>query len=391
VGSLRRGVDTIGDIDILATGIDPNVMAVFPRYRLVERTLAQGETKSSVLLSGGIQADLRLVPAESRGAAMQYFTGSKSHNIALRDRAIARGYKLNEYGLFTIVDGALVAGRTEEDIYSALGLPLIPPELREGRGELAAADGGSLPDLISLEKIRGDLHSHTTATDGREDIETMAIAARDNGLAYLAITDHSKAIAMSNGLDEYRALEHARRIRAVSDRLEGITLLAGIECDIKPDGTMDLADDCLAQLDVVIASVHSAFNQEESQMTDRMLRAVACPYVDIIGHPTSRHLLRRDPTKANMNRLIDAASAAGVALEINCQAHRLDLSDTHAKLARERGVKIVISTDSHATGGFRLLKWGVMVARRAWLTPDDVLNTRSTEDFRRALRRNRRF
>lgn len=390
VGSIRRGTDTPGDIDILASGSDPHVMSTFTMYKLVDRILGQGETKSSVLLWGGIQADLRLVPPESQGAAMQYFTGSKSHNIALRDRAIAYGYKLNEYGLFRVEDGGLVAGRTEAEIYEALGLAEIPAELREGRGEIDAAARGVLPDLITLADVRGDIHCHTTETDGREDIETMAIAARDAGLRYLAITDHSKALAMANGLDEPRALAHAARVREISDRLEGITLLAGVECDIRPDGTMDLADDCLAQLDVVVASVHSAFNQDESEMTDRMLRAVACPYVDIIGHPTGRILLRREPYQIDVSRLIDAAAAAGVALEINSQIDRLDLCDAHAKAARDRGVKIVISTDSHAKGGFQVLKWGVQVARRAWLTTHDVLNARPVEEFRRGLRRNQR-
>ena len=388
VGSLRRGAETSGDIDILATGAHPQVMGTFTTYRLVDRILANGDTKSSILLWGGIQADLRLVPPESRGAAMQYFTGSKAHNIAMRDRAISHGYKLNEYGLFRLSDGASVAGRTELAIYEALGLAIVPPELREGRGELDAAEQRALPALVSLDDIRGDLHAHTTATDGRDDIEAMALAAREAGLTYLAITDHSKALAMANGLDEPRALEHARRIREIGDRLEGITLLAGIECDIRPDGTMDLAEDCLAQLDIVIASVHSAFNQDESQMTDRVLRAVACPYVDIVGHPTGRLLLKRDPYKVNVPRLIDAAARAGVALEINSQVDRLDLCDTHAKLARDRGVPIVISTDSHSQRGFQLLKWGVTVARRAWLTPTDVLNTRSVEGFRAGLRRN---
>ena len=358
-------------------------------YRLVERILGQGETKSSVRLRGGIQADLRLVPADSRGAALQYFTGSKSHNIALRDRAVTRGFKLNEYGLFRVDDGALVAGRTEAEIYDALGLAEIPPELREGRGEIEAAELRVLPTLLALEDIRGDIHCHTTETDGRGDIEEMALAAREAGLKYLAITDHSKALAMSKGLDEHRAIRHARRVREISSRLEGITLLAGIECDIRADGSMDLADDCLAELDVVVASVHSAFNQEQPQMTDRMLRAISNPFVDIIGHPTGRILLRRDPYKLDMNQLIDGAAQAGVALEINCQVDRLDLPDVHAKAARDRGVKIVISTDSHGTGGFRMMKWGVQVGRRAWLTKEDVLNTRSVEDFRAALRRNR--
>ena len=352
--------------------------------------LGQGDTKSSVRLWGGIQADLRLVPEESRGAAMQYFTGSKSHNIALRDRAMARGLKLNEYGLFHLEDGAVVAGRTEAGIYEALGLAEIPPELREGRGEIDAAERRALPPLIAPGDLRGDLHSHTRETDGRDDIETMALAAREAGLSYLAITDHSKALAMANGLDEERALAHAAQIRAIGRRLGGITLLAGIECDILPDGSMDLANDCLAQLDIVVASVHSAFTQDESQMTERVLRAIENPYVDIIGHPTGRALLRRDPSKIVMAQIISAASKHGVALEINSQGHRLDLPDVHARAARDGGVKIVISTDSHARGGFRLLKWGVQVARRAWLTKEDVLNTRPVEEFRAALRRNRK-
>ena len=387
VGSIRRGADTAGDIDILATGADPHVMSTFTKYKLVDRILGHGETKSSVLLWGGIQADLRLVPPESRGAAMQYFTGSKAHNIALRDRAIALGLKLNEYGLFRIDDGSRIAGPTERGIYEALGLMEIPPELREGRGEIEAAEARVLPALVTLEDIRGDIHSHTTETDGRDDIEAMAIAAREAGLEYLAITDHSKALAMANGLDEQRALAHARRIREIGDRLDGITLLAGIECDIRADGSMDLADDCLAELDVVVASVHSAFNQDEGQMTDRMLRAIANPFVDIIGHPTGRILLRRDSYKLDVGRIIDAAAQAGVALEINCQIDRLDLSDSHARAARDRGAKIVVSTDAHSRNGLRAMRWGVQVARRAWLTKDDVLNTRSVDGFRGGLRR----
>jgi len=390
VGSMRRGADTSGDIDILAIGADPQVMPAFTTYKLVERVLGHGETKSSALLWGHIQADIRLVPLESQGAAMQYFTGSKAHNIALRDRAMARGLRLNEYGLYRAEGGQLVAGRTEAEIYAALDLAEIPPELREGRGEIEAAERHALPALVELADIRGDIHAHTTETDGRDDIETMAIAARDAGLSYIAITDHSQALAMANGLDEHRALAHAQRVREVGRRLEGITLLAGIECDIRPDGAMDLADDCLAQLDVVVASVHSAFSQDESQMTDRMLRAVSCPFVDIIGHPTGRLLLKREPYRVDVARLIEAAATHGVALEINSQVDRLDLNDTHARAARDRGVAIVISTDSHARGGFQLMKWGVQVARRAWLTRKDVMNTRSVEDFRAGLRRNLR-
>jgi DNA polymerase (family X) len=389
VGSLRRGAETVGDIDVLATGGDSQVMSTFTAYKLVERILGQGDTKSSVQLSGGIQADLRLVPDASRGAALQYFTGSKSHNIALRDRAMARGFKLNEYGLFRADDGTSVAGRTEAEIYEALGLDVIPPELREGRGEIEAADRRALPHLVTVEDLRGDIHSHTTATDGRDDIEAMAIAARNAGLSYLAITDHSQALAMANGLDEARAIAHARRVREIGARLEGITLLAGIECDILPDGRLDLADDCLAQLDVVVASIHSAFNQEASELTDRMLRAISNPWVDIIGHPTGRRLLRREPYKVDVAAVIAAAASAGVALEINAQIDRLDLSEAHARTARDRGVRIVISSDAHSRDAFARLKWGVQIARRAWLTKDDVLNTRSVKDFETGLRRNR--
>ncbi len=243
---------------------------------------------------------------------------------------------------------------------------------------------------MRVEDIQGDIHAHTTESDGRDDIETMAMAARDAGLKYLAITDHSKSLAMANGLDESRARQHARRVREIDERLEGITLLAGIECDIRPDGSMDLADDCLAELDIVIASVHSAFNQEAAQMTERVLRAISNPFVDIVGHPTGRILLRREPYKLDINAVIDAAIAAGVALEINAQVDRLDLSDVNARAARDRGAKLVISTDAHSKGAFGRMKWGVQVARRAWLTKDDVLNTRDVEGFKSALRRNRK-
>ena len=388
VGSLRRGCETCGDLDILAAGAPPALMDAFTSYPLVERILARGDTKSSVLLWGGFQADLRLVPRESLGAALQYFTGSKAHNIALRDRAIQQGLKLNEYGLYRD-DGTAVAGASEAGIYEYLGLSVVPPELRENRGEIAAAERHELPRLITLQDLRGDLHMHTTATDGRADAEAMAIAARDAGLSYIAITDHSRALAMSNGLDERGALEHARRIRELNDRLEGITVLAGIECDIRPDGAMDLDDDCLAQLDIVIASVHSAFTQDESQMTDRILRALSCPWVDVLGHPTGRLILKRDGYRLNMERVIAAAAAAGVALEINSQIDRLDLDEHHARLARDRGVKLTIDSDAHSPAALGNTRWGVVIARRAWLTPEDVLNTLPVEQFRAALRRTR--
>jgi DNA polymerase (family X) len=392
VGSLRRGCETCGDLDVLAAGASPSLMDAFTGYRLVERVLAHGETKSSVHLWGGFQADLRLVAGESAGAALQYFTGSKAHNIVLRDRAIQRGFKLNEYGLYRTDDNAVVAGETEEGIYEALGLAFVPPELRENRGEIAAAERRTLPRLITLEDLRGDLHMHTTATDGHADAWTMACAARDAGLSYIAITDHSQSLAMANGLDEHRALQHASEVRALNGRddLGGLIVLAGIECDILPDGRLDLSVDCLAQLDIVIASVHSALNQEADRMTDRLLNAIECPWVDIVAHPTGRMILKREPGRADMDRIFDAAAAHGVALEINSQPDRLDLDDVLARRARDRGVKLVIDSDGHSPAALGNIRWGTMVARRAWLEPMDVLNTLPFRLFRASLRRHRR-
>jgi DNA polymerase (family 10) len=389
VGSLRRGCETCGDLDILAVGASPEVMDVFVQYPGVERVLARGDSKSSLRLPGGLQADLRLVPLESRGAAMQYFTGSKMHNIALRDLAIQRGFKLNEYGLFTVDTDTRVAGQTEASIYEALGLTLIDPALREDRGEIAAAAQGTLPRLITDQDLRGDLHMHTTETDGRDDLETMAAAAHARGHQYIAITEHSRALAMANGLDEARALAHAARVRAMNGRFEGLTLLAGIECDILADGRLDLADDCLAQLDIVVASVHSQMTQEPAQITDRLLRAMECPWVDVLGHPTARRLLRREPMRFDFEAVTAAATQRGVAMEINCQIERLDLGDTQARMARDRGVRLVISTDAHSTMELQNQHWGVQTARRGWITSDDVLNTRPLEQLRASLRRNR--
>jgi DNA polymerase (family 10) len=389
VGSLRRGCDTCGDLDILAVAGSPSLMDDFIGYPNVERVLGHGDTKSSVRLRGGYQADLRLVPRESRGAAMQYFTGSKAHNIVLRDRAIGLGYKLNEYGLYRTADDSRVAGDTEESIYETLGMAWIEPELREHRGEIEAALGRQLPRLVAETDLRGDLHMHTTATDGRDDLESMAAAAHRRGHRYIAITDHSQALAMANGLDEHRALEHAGRVRALNGRFDGLTLLAGIECDILADGRLDLADDCLAELDLVVASVHSHFSQDIQQMTDRVLRALDSPWVDVLGHPTGRLLLKRDGLRIDMDRVISAAARNGVALEINCQVDRLDLNDAHARAAHERGARLVISTDAHSAMALGNLRWGVQMARRAWATPDAVLNTRPLEELRPLLRRHR--
>jgi DNA polymerase (family X) len=390
VGSLRRGCDTCGDLDLLASGAPASMMDRLVDYRLVERVLGQGDTKTSVRLQGGFQADLRLVAAESRGAALQYFTGSKGHNIALRDRAIRLGFKLNEYGLFTISDGRRVAGEREEDIYAALGLDWIPPELRELGGEIDRAEAHTLPRLVDRADLRGDLHLHTTETDGKDDVSGMAEAARDAGLEYIAITDHSQSLAMANGMDERRALAHADSIHELDRRNIGIRLLAGVECDIRPDGSLDLADDCLAALDLVVASVHSGFNQDRQQMTDRLLRALENPNVDVLGHPTGRLILKREPYALDVHAVIDAAVEQGVALEINCQVDRLDLNDVHARLGLDRGARFVISSDGHSRLALGRLRWGILVARRAWLQPSDVLNTQPFDLFRSSLRRRRR-
>lgn len=390
VGSLRRGCDTCGDLDILASGGPSSLIEDFANNPLVERILGEGDTKSSVLIKGGFQADLRLVAPESHGAAMQYFTGSKAHNIAVRDRAIGLGLKLNEYGVFRAEDNTRVAGTTEEEVYAALGLDYIAPELRENRGEIEAALEHRLPRLIDIGDIRGDLHMHTTATDGREEIGSMADAAAAAGLSYIAITDHSQALAMANGLDERRALAHAEQVRAV-DRARGdVRLLAGIECDIRSDGSMDLADDCLAALDFVVASIHSGHNQDRQQITARLLKAIENPHVDVIGHPTGRIILRREPYAFDVDAVFAAAARHGVAMEVNAQADRLDLNDGLARLAHERGVAIIISTDAHSPAELGAMRWGILVARRAWLGPDAVLNTLPFEDFRSRLRRNRR-
>jgi DNA polymerase (family X) len=388
VGSVRRGGETSGDLDILVSGADAGLANAFTRFPLVERVLANGGSKASVLLRGGYQADLRIVTAGQRGAALQYFTGSKAHNIALRDRALERGWKLNEYGLFDAEETS-IGGATEEEIYHALGLAYIEPELRENRGEIAAAAERALPLLITREDLKGDLHMHTTESDGRESLETMVAAARARGLEYIAITDHSQSLSMANGLDETRAMASAERIRNYSKTQKGITVLAGIECDILADGSMDLADDCLASLDIVVASVHSAIGQDEGEMTRRVIKAIEHPSVDIIGHLTARMLLRREGSKVNVEKVIDAARANGVALEINSQPHRLDLCDTHARLARDRGVALVIDSDAHYVEALDYPRWGVMTARRGWVTRDDVLNTRPLKKFLAALRRNR--
>jgi len=394
-GSLRRGRDTVGDLDILVTGnacCDNTA-----REQLIEHIIklpglmeiiARGENKVSFRLRGGMQVDVRLLPPESYGAAMQYFTGSKAHNVALRQRALKMGYTLSEYSLAKLDSGEPLAGKTEEEIYSKLNLDYIPPELRENLGELDAAETHTLPALISQSDLQGDVHMHTVETDGRNTIEEMVEAARERGYKYMAITDHSKNLAFANGLDDKRALEHIKRIRAVKDQIEGIRIFAGIEVDILADGTLDLSDSVLEQMDIVIASVHSHFNQTPAEMTDRLLRAVQNPNTSLIGHPTGRLLLRRDAYSFDMDAVLKEAARRKVAMELNAYPDRLDLSDRHLKQAKQHGVKIVINTDSHHTSHMEKIRFGVLQARRAWLTSDDVLNTMSVEKFAQAMKHN---
>src|SRR5581483_1442948 len=319
--------------------------------------------------------------------ALQYFTGSKSHNVALRQQALKMGFTLSEYSLARVDDSQQVAGRSEEEIYAKLKLDYVPPELRENQGELEAAEKHALPRLLELADIQGDVHMHTTETDGRCSIEEMAEAARARGYKYMAITDHSKNLAFANGLDDQRALEHIKRIRAADKKIGGIRVFAGIEVDILADGSLDLSDRVLAEMDLVIASVHSHFNQEPAQMTSRLLKAIANPHVSILGHPTGRILLRRDAYPYDIEAVMAAAAKHKVAMELNAYPDRLDLCDRHLRMAKERGVKIVINTDSHHTSHMQKIKYGVLQARRGWLTKDDVLNTLPPEKFARAMKK----
>jgi DNA polymerase (family 10) len=394
-GSLRRGRETVGDLDILVTGKGccegaPERAAIIERivnFPGVAEVIAKGDNKVSFRMRNGMQVDVRLLPPESFGAAMQYFTGSKNHNVTLRQRALKMGLTLNEYGLTEVDGGKVVASKTEEEIYKKLKLAYIPPELRENCGEIEAAMNGGLPELVKLEDIQGDVHMHTVETDGKCTIEEMAEAARDRGYKYMAITDHSKNLAFANGLDDKRAEAHIKRIREAGKKLKGIKVFAGIEVDILADGDLDLSDNVLAQMDVVIASVHSHFNQDPKKMTERLLRTLENKHVSLIGHPTGRLLLRRDAYSYDMDAVLKAAAKAGIAMEHNAYPDRLDLNDVHLRMAKERGVKIVINTDAHHTSHMEKMKYGVLQLRRAWLTKKDVLNTLPPEQFAKAVKR----
>jgi DNA polymerase (family 10) len=389
-GSLRRGKETVGDLDLLVTG--PNAAAVLERflaYPRVHEVLSRGGNKASAKIGReGLQVDVRALPRESYGAAMQYFTGSKEHNVAVRTRAVKMGFKLSEYGLFRAADDARVAGETEEEVYKALGLAWIPPELRENLGEIEAAAEGRIPTLVEMKDIRGDIHMHTTETDGRASLEEMAEAAKNLGYEYVAITDHSKAIAMANGLDEKRAVAFARQVREMNQDELGIRVFSGLECDIMKDGALDLANDALAELDLVIGSVHSHMNMEAAEMTDRLLRALECPHLKVLGHPTGRLLMQREPFPFDFDRIVAEAVKRKVRFEINASPERLDLNGTLARTAKSRGAKFTISTDAHHPKHLQNMWYGVVTARRGWLGPEDILNTLPVEKFREAIRAN---
>jgi len=392
-GSLRRGRETVGDLDILVTGPAcaseegrQKAIAYVAQFPPLMDVIASGDNKISFHLRSGMQVDVRLLPPDSFGAAMQYFTGSKAHNVALRQRALKMGYTLNEYSLATLEGEKPVAGKTEEELYAKLNLDYIPPEIRENLGEIDASEKHTLPKLITQEDIQGDVHMHTVETDGRNTIEEMAEAAKARGYKYMAITDHSKNLAFANGLDDKRAVAHIARIREAGKQIDGIIIFAGIEVDILADGDLDLSDDVLAQMDLVIASVHSVFNQDSAKMTERLLKAIENPNTSIIGHPTGRILLRRDAYAFNMSAVLTAAAKHKVAMELNSYPDRLDLNDVHLRQAKQQGVKTVINTDSHHTSHMEKIRYGILQARRAWLTKGDVLNTLPGQKFAEAMK-----
>lgn len=387
-GSIRRWKDTIKDIDILATSENPKeVMNTFIHYPQVKDVLMHGPTKSSIIIKEGLQVDLRVVEEDSFGAALAYFTGSKAHNIRLREMAVKAGLKINEYGIFREKDDKKLGGKKEEDIYRILGLPYIPPELREDTGEIEAALSESLPKLVELSDIKGDLHVHSKWSDGSHDFEELIDAARERGYKYIAITDHSKGLGIARGLNAERLMEEKKEIEAINKRLRGFRLLAGIEMDIRSDGTMDLPDDVLKEMDIVVASIHSGFRQSKEQITKRLISAMRNPFVNIIAHPTGRLIGERDPYDVDMNQILKVAQETGTVIEINAYPLRLDLNDIHVKMAKEMGVQIVISTDTHITNQFDYMAYGVSIARRGWLEKVDILNTLSYDSLIKAFRK----
>jgi DNA polymerase (family 10) len=389
-GSLRRGRETIGDIDLLVTGPSAaEALERFVAYPRVHQVLGKGANKASAKVGlEGVQVDVRALPMESYGAAMQYFTGSKEHNVAIRQRALKMGFTLNEYGLFRIDDASRVAGATEEEVYATLGLAWIPPELRENQGEIEAAAEGRLPVLVETSDIRGDLHMHTTESDGRATLQEMALEAKSLGYEYIAITDHSKALAMANGLDEKRVVEFARLVRDLDQSGLGIRVFSGLECDIRKEGDMDIENDALAELDFVIGSVHSYMKMETAEMTDRLMRALECPHLRALGHPTGRLLMHRDPYTYDFERVATEAVRRNVAFEINASPERLDLSAPFIRIAKAKGAKFTISTDAHHPKHLLNMRYGVVMARRGWLSASDILNALPVDQFAAAIRKN---
>ncbi len=389
-GSLRRWKETVKDIDILVTSREPmKVMNAFVRLPQVQDVLLKGPTKSSVMLREGIQVDLRVVEEESFGAALQYFTGSKAHNIKIRERAMKLGLKINEYGVFREEDNKKVAGKTEEEVYEAIGLPFIEPELREDLGEVEAAEEGRLPELIETSDIRGDLHVHSRWSDGAHSIEEVAEAAIEMGYEYIAITDHSKGLGIAGGLQAEDILEEKKEVDALNRKLRKFRILMGVEVDIRSSGELDFDEEILKKLDFVVASIHSGFRQSSKQLTRRLLSAIRCPYVNVIAHPTGRILGERQEYELDMEQVLKAAKRYQKALEINAYPLRLDLKDSYARRAKEMGIPIVISTDTHMTEQFRFIRYGVEVARRAWLEKSDVLNTLPLKEFLRRIKTQR--
>jgi DNA polymerase (family 10) len=386
-GSLRRWKDTIKDIDILATSDNPKeVMRVFVHLPHVKDVLMHGPTKSTVIIHEDLQVDLRVVEKESYGAALAYFTGSKAHNIRLREMAMKKGLKINEYGIFREKDKKKIGGETEEDIYKILGLPYIPPELREDQGEIEAAQEGRLPRLVTAEEIKGDLHVHSKWSDGSHTFEQLVDAAKERGYSYIAITDHSKGLGIARGLTGERLLEQKKEINAVNKKLKGFRIIHGIEVDIRSDGSLDISDDVLKELDIVVASIHSGFKQPRKQLTYRLVSAMKNPYVSIIAHPTGRLIGERDAYDVDMDEIFATAKKTGTAIEINAYPLRLDINDTYAKRAKEMGIPIVIATDTHVINQFDYMRYGVSIARRGWLEKDDVLNTLEAEKLFKRLK-----
>lgn len=385
-GSFRRCRETVGDLDILVTCVAPaKVMARFASYEEVDEVISKGRTRATVRFRDGLQVDLRVVPEKSYGAALLYFTGSKAHNIHLRTLASRRGLKLNEYGVYR--GRELLAGRTEKAVYRQLELPYIEPELRENRGEIDAARDGRLPELVSLADLRGDLHCHTRSTDGRDTLKAMAEAARDRGYRYLAISDHTRHLRVANGLDVKRLGRQLAAIDRLNGQLGRFRLLKSAEVDILEDGSLDLPDNILRELDVVVGAVHYGFGLSRSKQTERILRAMDNPYFNILAHPSGRLLGRREAYAVDMARVMEAALARGCYLEVNAQPDRLDLSDSDCKLAKDLGLKVAISTDAHSTAQLDYLRFGIAQARRGWLSRDDVLNTRGWRELKKLLKR----